>query len=46
MYRKPRKDPKRPFGFGYAERTEFSPGEGVTPLGLPETAIPVAEILP
>jgi Uma2 family endonuclease len=46
VYRDPVPDPLAPLGFRYSSRTDLHGGDSVSPLALPQTAIPVADLLP
>lgn len=46
VHRNPGEDPTQPFGFGYRETRSLSSAERVTPLGKPQGAIAVADLLP
>lgn len=46
VYRDPVPDATQPYGYRYANRTDVSPPNMVSPLALPQAAIPAAELLP
>jgi Uma2 family endonuclease len=46
VYRAPVPDPSRPYGHRYSSRTDLPPAAVVSPLALPATSIPVADLLP
>jgi Uma2 family endonuclease len=46
VYRVPIPDALRVYGHRYSSRTDLLPGATVSPLALPQAAIPVADLLP
>lgn len=46
VYRKPVKDKKQRFGFGYADRADLGATDLATPLAAPGASIAVADLLP
>jgi Uma2 family endonuclease len=46
VYRAPRPDARRHFGYRYSSRTDLMPPATVSPLALPQVVIPVADLLP
>ena len=46
VYREPAADPHRPYGWRYASTATRRRGDSVTPLALPDSAIPIADLLP
>jgi Uma2 family endonuclease len=46
VYRAPIPDALRVYGYRYSSRTDLLPGATVSPLVLPQAAIPVADLLP
>jgi Uma2 family endonuclease len=46
VYRQPRPDPSRRYGFGYADTTILSAAVTMTPLAAPQAGIAVADLLP
>ena len=46
VYRNPVPDSSQRFGFGYADRTIYSPADFVSPLAAPHASILVADMLP
>lgn len=46
VYREPVADPHRPHGWRYASTATLRRGDSVTPLARPDSAIPIADLLP
>ncbi len=46
VYRRPEPDAAQPFGFGYAERCIFRPGQAIAPQAKPSVQIEVAPLFP
>jgi hypothetical protein len=46
VYRDPVPDAKEPSGFRYNNRTDFTVGQGVTPLAAPTATVAVADMIP
>ena len=46
VYREPVADPDRAYGWRYASTTTLRRGDSVTPLARPDSAIPIADLLP
>jgi Uma2 family endonuclease len=46
VYRDPVLDPQGPHGWRYSNHIDLRGGDSVSPLALPQTAIPVADLLP
>jgi Uma2 family endonuclease len=46
VYREPVADPQRAYGWRYSSTATLRRGDSVTPLALPDSGIPIADLLP